>query len=368
MAADYQDLRLLKVSRDFSETPLDEVVGFDSDQWIRPSVEFLSGASFSSICLFFGQQLNDQLKVPIGLIDSAWGGTILEAWSPPEVIQECGVEDSGVNEENNHNLYLWNSMIHPLLRMSIKGAIWYQGESNTGHNREIYDCTFVSLIKNWRGKWHQSTGGDTEEMFPFGFVQLAPSRNTTSPNWPVLRWKQTANYGFAPNPVMENVFMAAAIDDDIDLHPKNKRLPASRLGWAGLNLVYGQTDLPLYGPQPRNLSLAEDRTSLTITFSQSLKPVVVEEDRFMVCCMETSELCDSRPYEWSGLGWQGVTITGMTDTDTVELNTSMACGGQPHFSAIAYLWLQVPCSGEEQCPLYSDDQFNMPVAPFKIDI
>ena len=364
----YQDLRLLKISTDFSETPLDEVLGFDSDQWITPSVEFLSGASFSSICLFFGQQLNDQLGVPIGLIDSAWGGTIIEAWSPPQVIQECGVGDEGVNEENNHNVFLWNSMIHPLLRMTIKGAIWYQGESNTGHNREIYDCTFVSLIKNWRENWYESTGGDTERIFPFGFVQLAPSRNTTSPNWPVLRWKQTANYGFTPNPVMENVFMAAAIDDDIDLHPKNKRLPATRLGWAGLHLVYGQTSLPLYGPQPQNLSLAEDRTSLTITFSQSLKPVLVEEDRFMVCCLETSQLCDSRPYEWSGLGWQGVVITGMKDTHTVELDTSMACGGQPHFSALAYLWLQVPCSGEEQCPLYSDDQYNMPVAPFKIDL
>ena len=94
----------------------------------------------------------------------------------------------------------------------------------------------------------------------------------------------------------------------------------------------------------------------------------MEEDRFMVCCMETSELCDSRPYEWNGLGWEGVIIRGMKDTKTVELDTSMACGGQPQFSAIAYLWLQVPCSGEEQCPLYSDDQYNMPVAPFKIEL
>ena len=117
MAAMYQDVRLLKVSTDFSETPLDEVQGFDSDQWIRPSVEFLSGASFSSICLFFGQQLNDQLGVPIGLIDSAWGGTIIEAWSPPEVIVDCGVKDEGTNDNANHNNYLFNSMIFPLRRM-----------------------------------------------------------------------------------------------------------------------------------------------------------------------------------------------------------------------------------------------------------
>ena len=98
--------------------------------------------------MFFGEQLYDELEVPIGLIQTAWGGTIVEAWSPPEVIQECGVEDEGSNDSNNHNNYLWNAMIHPLLRMSIKGAIWYQGEANTGHNREIYDCTFPSMIRH----------------------------------------------------------------------------------------------------------------------------------------------------------------------------------------------------------------------------
>ena len=126
----YQDVRLLKVSTDFSDSPLQEVQGFDSDQWIRPNVEFLSGASFSSICMFFGEQLHDELEVPIGLIDSAWGGTIIEAWSPLEVMEECGVEDEGLNQENNHNQYLWNSMIHPLLKFTIKGAIWYQARLN----------------------------------------------------------------------------------------------------------------------------------------------------------------------------------------------------------------------------------------------
>ena len=64
------------------------------------------------------------------------------------------------------------------------------------------------------------------------------------------RWKQTGNYGHVPaGGGWDNVFMAAAIDDDIDLHPKNKRLPASRLGWAAANLVYGQDDKPLEGPR-----------------------------------------------------------------------------------------------------------------------
>ena len=62
------------------------------------------------------------------------------------------------------------------------------------------------------------------------------------------RWKQTAELGPVPNTELENVFMAVAVDDDIDLHPKNKRLPAERLGWAAANLVYGLEERPLGAP------------------------------------------------------------------------------------------------------------------------
>ena len=133
--------------------------------------------SFSAICMFFGEQLYDELEVPIGLIQTAWGGTIVEAWSPPEVIQECGVADEGSNDSNNHNNYLWNAMIHPLLRMSIKGAIWYQGEANTGHNRELYDCTFPSMIRNWRQAWHQ--GRDISRLcshWSSSYITRSPTR------------------------------------------------------------------------------------------------------------------------------------------------------------------------------------------------
>ena len=64
------------------------------------------------------------------------------------------------------------------------------------------------------------------------------------------RWKQTAELGPVPNTELENVFMAVAVDDDIDLHPKNKRLPAERLGWAAANLVYGLGERPLGAPTP----------------------------------------------------------------------------------------------------------------------
>ena len=68
-------------------------------------------------------------------------------------------------------------------------------------------------------------------------IMIGANRNNF--NWPIVRWKQTGEVGYVPNDRLEYVFMAAAMDDDIDLHPKNKRLPSSRLAWAALNLVYG---------------------------------------------------------------------------------------------------------------------------------
>ena len=127
----------MKVDRIFSTEEVEEPLGF-STVWTKPEEEYLiSGASFSAICLMFGEQLHDDLDgtqspllvnchrvfkpgMPIGLIDSSWGGTIVEAWSPPEALAACDVTDNGIGEENNHNEYLWNGMIYPLLKMTIR--------------------------------------------------------------------------------------------------------------------------------------------------------------------------------------------------------------------------------------------------------
>ena len=83
----------------------------------------------------------------------------------------------------------------------------------------------------------------------------------------------------------------------------------------------------------------------------------------MVCCMETMDACDSAPY---GVGWQSVDIVSQYSDKEVVLDTSNACaGGQ--YSGLAYLWLETPCSGEEQCPIYSAGQgiYEVPLAPFR---
>ena len=86
----------------------------------------------------------------------------------------------------------------------------------------------------------------------------------------------------------------------------------------------------------------------------------------MVCCLASTDECDEARY---GEGWEGVTVIGSPASDQVELSTAGVCAGAGgQFSGLAYLWLETPCSGEELCPLYSDDQFNIPVAPWKYQL
>jgi len=379
-AVKHENIRLTKVVRQISTEPLDEPLGY-TVLWKKPDADYLTdGDSFSALCLMYGMTISsvfddeDEDGVadwPIGLIDVSWGGTIIEAWSPPEALANCGVDDTGLDNGPNHNEYLWNALIHPFLRMSITGAIWYQGEQNAGypgeydgHNRDIYDCTFKSMIDSWRQKWSETSLETTDGSFPFGFVQLAPFTNQREYlAWPELRWKQTGNKGCVPNNVLENVFMACAIDDDIDLHPKNKRLPAERLAWAALNLHYELEEdfgFPLNGPIPT--AILKNTSHASVEFSADLEPVYIEEDRFMVCCLASMDECDQVAY---GQGWQGVNIVGMEANNIVNLDTSGACDGK-EWVGLAYLWLETPCSGEAACPLYSADQWRLPVAPFKM--
>ena len=115
------------------------------------------------------------------------------------------------------------------------------------------------MIADWRAKWSLFSQGQTDNLFPFGFVIIGPNfdrenatcgNNTSSScTVAVVRWGQTANYGYVPNPVMENTFMAAAIDwgdpdsdpnsPIVDLHPRYKRPVAIRLAKAGLAVAYG---------------------------------------------------------------------------------------------------------------------------------
>merc|ERR1740131_511858 len=162
-------------------------------QWLR---------RMSAVCYLYARNIQDMMAhegeevVPLGMVESAWGGTNIEPWSPPQALEacDCYYECNPVVDPHRCNSRLWNGMINPLKRNPFMGFLWYQGESNTGINKNLYNCSFPTLIDWWRKEF--SENGATDPNAPFGFVQLStdrdPDLDKNQNNFPVIRWHQTA--------------------------------------------------------------------------------------------------------------------------------------------------------------------------------
>jgi len=182
------------------------------------------------------------------LYSDNWGGTPVESWSSPDALSKCPkvekrvLPEPGVTGPNDPS-QLWNAMIVPILPMSIKGATWYQGESNTGQ-QNYYACAFPAMINDWRAKW----GGETEKNFGFFFVQLAPWLGGDNNSEALIRLSQM--YATA----LPAVGVATAIDlgDPTspygDIHPRDKQTVGSRLSLAARGIIYGEK-VQYKGPQ-----------------------------------------------------------------------------------------------------------------------
>lgn len=130
--------------------------GSSDDDWLY----------MSATCYLYGLHLHKALKVPVGLLNTNWGGTIIQSWTTPAALTQCG--DSTAMQAS----HLYNAMIAPLLNQTIKGAVWWQGESNGGAPVK-YGCQLPAMIEQWRQGWHAGSNGQTAADFPFGVVQLS---------------------------------------------------------------------------------------------------------------------------------------------------------------------------------------------------
>jgi sialate O-acetylesterase len=268
-AANYPLIRLFHVKKAVADQPAADVEA----KWevCAPGTV----PRFSAVEYFFGRHLHQALHVPMGLIESDWGGTPAQSW----ISKEALASDPSLNfiteawsktlenypaarqrydqalETWNQNVAkakaegrnppprpglpqgpghpntpagLYNAMIAPLTPYAIRGAIWYQGESNASEAHAYkYRRLFGGMIQDWRNRWGQ---GD----FPFLFVQLANFKSNQW--WPVLRESQTETLR------LRNTGMAVAIDigESNDIHPKNKQDVGKRLALAALHTAYGK--------------------------------------------------------------------------------------------------------------------------------
>lgn len=240
-AASFPLIRMIKVQKAVAGEPQTDIQG----QWQVCTPETVPG--FSAVGYFFGRKLNQDLEVPVGLINTSWGGTICEAWTSKEALaakedlkfmaeRQLNVDPAKMNP--NQPTVLYNAMIAPIVPYGVRGAIWYQGESNKGR-AEQYRSLFPTMISDWRARFGQ---GD----FPFGFVQLAPyDYGGSDPRELAEQWESQAMTLSLPNTGM-------AVTTDIgnvkDIHPRNKQEVGRRLALWALNTSYGKKDVVYSGP------------------------------------------------------------------------------------------------------------------------
>jgi len=272
-AAKHPQIRLVRVKEPGSQIPVEDFEG----EWNVCSPESVGG--FSAVGYFFGRELHDQLGVPIGLIDDSWGGSACEAWIRRDRMEGNPLYDGLIKQRDdafkNFDDAKWNAdwaewkkmaagarkagkpapprpqlandpalgnyrpanlyhgRLEPVMPYAIRGAIWYQGESNAGRAYQYRDM-FPLMIKTWREDWKE---GD----FPFYWVQLAdfmaekPEPGDSS--WAELREAQTMTQDKLPN-----AGEAVIIDlgEASDIHPKQKLEVGRRLARLALARDYGQ--------------------------------------------------------------------------------------------------------------------------------
>ena len=216
--------------------------------------------NFSAIAYFFGKKLNTDLNVPIGLINSSWGGTPAEAWMPENAfdkdffLKEAASMQKPVPWGPVESGRIYNSMISPLIPFRIAGALWYQGEGNT-INGFAYQELLTALIKSWRSEFNNE--------FPFYFAQIAPYKYGKPYEGVVVREEQRKVLT-VPNTGM---IVLSDIGDTLDIHPKNKIDVGVRFANMALNRHYKTIQTEDSGPLFKEIKI--DGSMAVISFNHA---------------------------------------------------------------------------------------------------
>lgn len=311
-AGDHPDIRLIDVPKVTAPVPQRDVTA----SWVRCNGETLARhgtwGGFSACAYYFGRELQRTLGVPVGLIDSSWGGSAIEPWTPPEGFRslstlpalsrrvEIGTLGTELRRQVSADFIaatdqwlaqtrealaqetvisappamppelaplagyrdptaMYNAMIAPLVPFALRGVIWYQGESNHGDHMAYVEKT-KALVQGWRQVWHKPE-------LPYYYVQIAPYRyGDEDPERLARFWEAQA----AIEKAIPNTGMAVIHDvgDVNDIHPKNKQEAGRRLALLALNQTYGRREVVCRGPLFARMSLEPGRLRVTFENAQ----------------------------------------------------------------------------------------------------
>lgn len=287
-SADQPEIRLIKAPHTRDDAPATDI----NASWKECSAATVS--HLSAVAYYFARSLHTNLNVPIGIVESDWGGTPAEAWMSSgalhtnrdyqvELLARYSLAQSRYRAQSAAYLAakqaakddttpfhrrtparpwkpseLYNGMIAPIAPFAIRGVIWYQGESNTDTRRraEMYRELFADLIRDWRAAWHEGN-------FPFLLVQLAPYKSIqaqpSESSWAVLREAQLEATKSLPNVAMAVI---TDVGEQHDIHPKHKEPVGERLALAARALAYHQA-LEYSGPVYKNMKIQNGAILLT---------------------------------------------------------------------------------------------------------
>jgi sialate O-acetylesterase len=299
-AANFPQIRMFNVERATAMSPADDVKG----SWKEANPGNVG--QFSAVGYFFGRHLHQVLKVPVGLINTSWGGTRVEAWTSRESLEErpCAAQmlsdwdgirqswdataenarhevakaewqaqvqkirkdnaalpaDKQVkpppaprppddpNKTPHHPAVLFNAMVAPLIPYSIQGAVWYQGESNQKRAFQ-YQELLPNMINDWRTRWNSEFSFYIVQLAGFGNGQPVAKEPGLPDTWAEL---QEAQYLTAITLPRCGLVVTNDIGEEKDIHPKNKQEVGRRLALWALAHDYGRTNTVFSGPMFKN--------------------------------------------------------------------------------------------------------------------
>ena len=263
--ADFTRIRHFNVPHTIALEPADDV----DARWVACSPDTID--EYSAVAYYFAKELLGELDVPVGLVASNWGGTVAEAWTSPEGlvdfpeftrtigrITEAAANGNSPQVDQHTPSVLFHGMIAPLIPYTLRGALWYQGESNVPRAAQ-YRRLFPALIRDWRKLWNAE--------FPFYYVQIAPF-NYKDDKGQAAELREAQTMALA----VPKTGMAVTMDigNPNNIHPRNKLDVARRLARFALANEYEVEDVDPHGPMFQAMEVEDGRARLSFEHADGL--------------------------------------------------------------------------------------------------